>query len=128
MGGWSIEAFTGVRREHEDVDLSFLACDVPAFRAPLGDAWTPWSNHGGTLRPLSDRFPKHVASDSQIWLRRDAASPWEVDAPHHARPGRAVDQQALGRARGAGRRGDLGGRRRDPLPASRDRASLQGPA
>ncbi len=81
VGGWSIEAFTGVRREHEDVDLSFLACDVPAFRAHLGDAWTPWSNHGGTLRPLSDRFPEPFASDSQIWLRRDAASPWEVDAP-----------------------------------------------
>ena len=28
VGGWSIEAFTGVAREHEDVDLSILACDV----------------------------------------------------------------------------------------------------
>ena len=46
VGGWSIEAFTGVPREHEDVDLSILASDVPAFRAHLRDAWTPWSNRG----------------------------------------------------------------------------------
>ncbi|MDX6372771.1 MAG: hypothetical protein QOD98_1759, partial [Nocardioidaceae bacterium] len=78
VGGWSIEAFTGVAREHEDVDLSILARDVPAFRAHLGDAWTPWSNDGGTLRPLSDRFPEPLDAESQIWLRRDAASPWEV--------------------------------------------------
>jgi hypothetical protein len=81
VGGWSIEAFTGAPREHEDVDLSILACDVPALRAHLGDAWTPWSNHGGTLRPLSDRFPEPFDPTSQIWLRRDASSPWEVDLP-----------------------------------------------
>jgi aminoglycoside-2''-adenylyltransferase len=81
VGGWSIEAFTGVAREHEDVDLSLLACDVAAFRTHLGDGWTPWSNDGGTLRPLSDRFPEPFHAESQIWLRRDAASPWEVDVP-----------------------------------------------
>ncbi len=81
VGGWSIEAFTGVAREHEDVDLSILACDVPAFREHLGDAWTPWSNGGGTLRPLSDRFPEPFDAESQIWLRRDSSSPWEVDLP-----------------------------------------------
>jgi hypothetical protein len=81
VGGWSIEAFTGVAREHEDVDLSILACDVPAFRAHLGDAWTPWSNDGGTFRPLSDRFPEPFHAESQIWLRRDSSSPWEVDLP-----------------------------------------------
>jgi len=81
VGGWTIEAFTGVAREHEDVDLSVLACDIPAFRAHLGDAWTPWSNSGGTLRPLSDRFPDPFDAESQIWLRRDAAAPWEVDLP-----------------------------------------------
>ena len=35
----------------------------------------------GTLRPLSDRFPEPFDAASQIWLRRDAASPWEVDVP-----------------------------------------------
>ena len=47
VGGWSIEAYTGVPREHEDVDLSILACDVPAFRAHLGDAWTPVEQRRG---------------------------------------------------------------------------------
>jgi Aminoglycoside-2''-adenylyltransferase len=81
VGGWSVEAFTGVPREHEDVDLSILACDIPALRAHLGDAWTPWSNCGGTLRPLSDRFPEVLDVESQIWLRRSAQDPWEVDLP-----------------------------------------------
>jgi hypothetical protein len=81
VGGWSIEAFTGVRREHEDIDLSILGCDVPALRAHLGEAWTPWSNAGGTLRPLSDRFPEALDVEGQLWLRRDAASPWQVDLP-----------------------------------------------
>lgn len=81
VGGWSVEAFTGVSREHEDVDLSILACDIPAFRAHLGEAWTPWSNDGGTLRPLSDRFPEVLDVESQIWLRRSAHEPWVVDLP-----------------------------------------------
>jgi hypothetical protein len=81
VGGWSIEAFTGVGREHEDVDLSLLACDLPAFRAHLGTDWTPWSNLGGTLRPLSDRFPEPLDVASQVWIRRDARSPWVVDLP-----------------------------------------------
>ena len=81
VGGWSIDAFTGAPREHEDVDLSLLACDLPAFRAHLGTEWTPWSNHGGTLRPLSDRFPEPLDVASQVWIRRDAQSPWVVDLP-----------------------------------------------
>ncbi len=81
VGGWAIEAFTGVAREHEDVDLSILACDIPAFREHLGDAWTPWSNDGGTLRPLSDRFPEVLDVQSQIWIRRSAHDPWVVDLP-----------------------------------------------
>jgi hypothetical protein len=81
VGGWSIDAFTGVPREHEDLDLSILGCDVPAFRAHLGDAWTPWSNDGGTLRPLSDRFPEVLNVESQVWLRRSAADPWVLDLP-----------------------------------------------
>jgi hypothetical protein len=81
VGGWAVEAFTGVRREHEDLDLSVLACDVPAFRAHLGDAWTPWSNAGGTLRPLNDEFPDPLHVEGQIWLRRSAGDPWVVDLP-----------------------------------------------
>ncbi len=81
VGGWALEAFTGVPREHEDVDLSLLACDLEAFRVHLGDEWTPWSNHGGTLRPLHDRSPEPLSVESQVWLRRSAHAPWEVDLP-----------------------------------------------
>jgi hypothetical protein len=86
VGGWSIEAYTfahgtGAPREHEDVDLSILACDVPALRAHVGDDWHLWSNHLGTLRPLDDRFPEPISNDSQIWVRRSAQDPWVIDLP-----------------------------------------------
>jgi hypothetical protein len=81
VGGWAIEAFTRVPREHEDVDLSILACDIPAFRAHVGDAWCLWSNDGGTLRPLDDRFPEVLDVRSQIWVRRAADEPWVIDLP-----------------------------------------------
>jgi len=81
VGGWSIEAFTEAPREHEDVDLSILACDVPAFREHVGDRWHLWSNHGGTLRPLDDRFPEPLSVESQIWVRASARDPWVIDLP-----------------------------------------------
>jgi len=81
VGGWAIEAFTGAAREHEDVDLSILACDVPALREHVGDRWHLWSNHGGTLRPLDDRFPEPISTESQIWVRASARDPWVIDLP-----------------------------------------------
>ena len=32
VAGWAIEAATGYRREHEDTNVSILACDVPLRR------------------------------------------------------------------------------------------------
>ena len=43
VGGWSIEAFTRAPREHEDVDVSILACDAPALREFVGDRWHLWT-------------------------------------------------------------------------------------
>ena len=40
IGGWSIEAFTGVPRSHEDMDISILSSDAEAFRVFLGERWT----------------------------------------------------------------------------------------
>lgn len=71
--------FTFVARDHEDVGVSLLACDIPALRGHLGNAWTPWSNSAGVLRPLKDRFPDPLNVEGQIWLRRDTTSPWELD-------------------------------------------------
>ena len=81
VGGWSIEAFTGVPREHEDLDVSLLSSDVAALRAHVGDRWQLWNIADGALRPLTDRWPDVQAPDSQIWVRRAAHSPWVMDIP-----------------------------------------------
>lgn len=80
IGGWSIEVFTGVSREHEDMDISILACDAEEFRLFLGDRWTPWNVDDSWFRPFDDRF-RDVRPDSQVWVRRDAGSPWVLDVP-----------------------------------------------
>lgn len=79
VGGWAIEAFTGALREHEDMDVSLLACDVPALREFVGDRWHLWTNVSGRLQPLTDRWPDVPEPDCQIWVRRDAGSPWVLD-------------------------------------------------
>jgi hypothetical protein len=80
IGGWSLEAFTGVGRSHEDMDISILSCDAEAFRRFLGDGWTPWNVDNGWFRPFDARFTD-VRPDSQVWVRRDATSPWVLDVP-----------------------------------------------
>ncbi len=83
IGGWSIELFTGVSRPHDDLDVSLFSRDAPAFRAHLGDTWTPWSAGDvapGALCPFNDDFPD-VDPEGQLWLRRDSRSPWVLDMP-----------------------------------------------
>lgn len=80
VGGWSVEAFTGVSREHEDLDISMLACDATAFRGFLGDRWTPWAVRSGTMRLFNDRFPD-IERDGQVWVREHAGAPWVLDVP-----------------------------------------------
>jgi len=80
IGGWSIEAYTGVHRDHEDMDISILSSDAEAFRLFLGDRWTPWNVDDGWFRPFDHRF-LDVRPDSQVWVRRNARSPWILDVP-----------------------------------------------
>lgn len=80
IGGWSIEAFTGVHREHDDLDISMLACDAEAFRLFLGERYTPWNVASGWLRPFDGRFGS-VIPDSQLWVREHSAAPWILDVP-----------------------------------------------
>jgi hypothetical protein len=56
IGGWSLEAFTGIARQHEDMDISILSSDAQAFREFLGDRWTPWNVDDGWFRPFDHRF------------------------------------------------------------------------
>ncbi len=81
VGGWSIEAFTGEQREHEDLDVSILACDVPALREHVRGRWHLWSVAKQALSPLTDLHPDVERPDSQLWVRRDARSPWALDIP-----------------------------------------------
>ncbi|MFI5623856.1 nucleotidyltransferase domain-containing protein [Nocardioides sp. NPDC051685] len=81
VGGWAIEAATGYRREHEDTDISLLSSDVPALVEFLAGRWHVWNNVDGVLHPLGERWTDVDEPDSQLWLRRDASSPWVLDIP-----------------------------------------------
>jgi len=81
VGGWAAQAFSGVSRAHEDVDIAIQRVDLGDFRRHLADRMHIWRNDSGTLSPVmaadpDDGFPMDFL---QLWLRRDAASPWEYD-------------------------------------------------
>lgn len=80
VGGWAIEAFTGVAREHDDLDISLLADDAGAFRSFLGGRWTPWNVDHGWFRPFDHRFTE-IEPESQLWVREHAEAPWVLDVP-----------------------------------------------
>lgn len=84
FGGWSIEAFTGRSRAHEDVDTGVLRSDLPVLLEHLLPTHCVWSNLSGTLRPL--RTPEELLEGCrQLWVRKDGASPWLFDVglnPH----------------------------------------------
>ena len=125
VGGWSIEAFTGVAREHEDVDLSILRVRRAGVPRPPGRRLDAVEQPRRHAAPAERPVPRAVRRREP-----DLAAPRRLLAvggrpPDHAGPRRPVDQQALGRARGAASRRHLGGRRRDPLPAPGDHPALK---
>lgn len=85
-GGWALEAFTGVVREHEDTDVSVLRDDLPVLRRHLAGQLDVWTATGGALRPLlpeddPDGTPDDVLPPGcgQVWTRCAAMQPWEFD-------------------------------------------------
>lgn len=85
-GGWALDAFTGLPRQHEDVDASILIADLPLLREHLAGKQDVWSASSGALRPLlPDDQPDAPASQvllpggGQVWTRRAASQPWEFD-------------------------------------------------
>ena len=84
VGGWAVDAFTGIPREHEDVDVAFLRADLTVVLEHLSPELCVWSNLSGTLRPL--RTAEELLDGArQLWVRRDGASPWCMDlamTPH----------------------------------------------
>lgn len=64
-------------REHRDTDVVVALDDLPRLRAHLADRHF-WDAHHGALRPL---LPGAALQPDrrQLWVRRDAAHPWELD-------------------------------------------------
>ncbi|MCZ7578424.1 MAG: acetate--CoA ligase family protein [Dehalococcoidia bacterium] len=79
VGGWALDAFTGLERDHEDTDMSIFVDDVPAFRAHLEPRFHLWNNWGGTFRFFDADHPEPIHPLSQIWVREHAGAPWVVD-------------------------------------------------
>ena len=81
VGGWALEAFTGIGRPHEDMDISIDAADAECLRRFLAErGWTTWNMDDGWLRPFDHRF-REIRPTSNIWVRADARSPWILDVP-----------------------------------------------
>jgi hypothetical protein len=79
VGGHAIEAFTGISRPHDDLDISFFPEALPDFRRQVGGGYHLWSNNGGTFRLLNDEQPEPLDALAQVWVRRNAHSPWVLD-------------------------------------------------
>lgn len=78
-GGVALEAFAGVGRPHEDVDIAFFEADLPRLRVHLGARWHLWSAGSGMLRPITDDWPELHERSHQVWLREHAGAPWVAD-------------------------------------------------
>lgn len=78
-GGWAIEAYTGVRRDHEDIDIGVFRRDLPALRDACAGRYHVWAVGPGGLCPLDDRQMRMPAESEQVWLRAHALSPWRAD-------------------------------------------------
>ena len=79
-GGRALEAFTGVEREHGDIDVAILRADLPAFREHVRSRFHVWAAFAGALKPVLPDDPDELpVGCGQVWLRPDAGSPWEFD-------------------------------------------------
>jgi len=77
-GGWSLEADPRApRRRHEDIDVAVRADQVDDVREWLRD-FHLWRTDTGSLGPLLPGAASPQGLE-QMWVRRDAWSPWLLD-------------------------------------------------
>ncbi|WP_230208322.1 nucleotidyltransferase domain-containing protein [Microlunatus sp. Gsoil 973] len=75
-GGWAIEAYTGVSRDHDDIDPSIPRHELPSLRRHLAGRIDLWAADQETLRLL---LPEDAENDQlpttceNVWAR--AAGP-----------------------------------------------------
>jgi hypothetical protein len=79
VGGWAIEAFTGVERPHEDIDVSILAKDVPVLFSKFLPTHHIWAVGSGMLSPILADDQPLPSFAGQIWIREEATAPWLLD-------------------------------------------------
>ena len=77
-GGWAIEAFTGVSRPHEDIDVSLWRRDVPELVRLFDGRYDVWAAHGGLTPLYGDQVALPDTAD-QVWIREHALAPWLAD-------------------------------------------------
>ncbi len=68
-----------MRRDHEDIDVAVLRTDTARLLSILAAEYHVWANAAGALTPVLDRRVDVPAEAQQLWVRRNALSPWEVD-------------------------------------------------
>lgn len=78
-GGWAIEAFTGVGRPHDDLDVCVLARDVPAVVEHFLATHHVWAVGSGMLCPMLSPDQEVPANMRQLWIRERATAPWLLD-------------------------------------------------
>ena len=79
VGGWAIEAFTGVGRPHEDLDVCILRRDVPALVEHFLESHHVWATGGGMMCPVLTPTQELPSWAGQLWVRESATSPWLLD-------------------------------------------------
>ena len=77
--GVALEAFHGVPRPHDDLDVGVFRRDLPILRAALGQRFHLWSVGSGMLRPITPETPDPHPESDQVWLREHALAPWRLD-------------------------------------------------
>lgn len=76
-GGWSVELGAEPRRFHEDLEVALPREEIAALREWLHE-YHLWDTSDGGLRYLAPDVVVPI-DHGQLWLRRDAYSPWLMD-------------------------------------------------
>ncbi|MGY1842669.1 hypothetical protein [Modestobacter sp. SYSU DS0875] len=94
-GGWAVEAFTGVSRDHADIYPSIPRSDVADLHRHLAGRLDVWAADSGALRPVLDPAEEPVPmSCGNLWLRSSGVAPLGVRRPPDERNDHHVDVQA----------------------------------
>ncbi|WP_084531727.1 nucleotidyltransferase domain-containing protein [Nocardia miyunensis] len=93
-GGWALDAFTGTRRAHDDIDVAIFRHDLPELQRAVTGRLHVWSASSGALRPVNDQYPDLLDDAVQVWLREEATAPWLLDVLlNPSRNGRWVNRR-----------------------------------